>query len=89
MTNRTAPWRAALATFTSQIKLQYDEIEASSFRLFHPREDRWEEHFRADEATGSVIGLTSVARATLSALQMNRTNQLTARLQWIRIGLYP
>jgi HNH endonuclease len=67
----------------------YDEITASNFRLFHPREERWHEHFGVDKHSGSIIGLTSVARATLSALQMNRTNQLAARLQWIRIGLYP
>jgi len=66
-----------------------NEITASTFRLFHPRHDRSDDHFRVDTASGRIIGLTSVARATVSALQMNRENQLAARIQWIRIGIYP
>ena len=31
-------------------------------RLFHPRQDRWEDHFRIDDA--SIIGITSIGRTT-------------------------
>ena len=38
-------------------------------RLFHPREDRWEDHFRIDN--GVVVGLTDRGRATVELLNMN------------------
>lgn len=39
-------------------------------RLFHPRADRWNEHFReADD--GRILGLTKVGRTTVHLLGMN------------------
>ncbi len=38
-------------------------------RLFHPRQNRWSEPFRAVE--GSVIGITPTGRATVLLLNMN------------------
>ncbi len=37
--------------------------------LFHPRKDRWEAHFRLDEAT--LTGLTPIGRTTVWLLGMN------------------
>lgn len=37
--------------------------------LFHPRRDRWEEHFRLDGAR--IAGRTSVGRTTAWLLEMN------------------
>ena len=31
-------------------------------RLFHPREDRWEEHFQLDSESGRIEGLTVTGR---------------------------
>ena len=58
-------------------------------RLFHPREDRWDEHFTVDIETGLIEGLTAIGRATVVRLVMNSTAQITARRQWIRIGFFP
>ena len=58
-------------------------------RLFHPREDRWEEHFRADVETARVEGRTPVGRAAVVRLAMNSEAQLAARRQWTRLGLFP
>jgi HNH endonuclease len=66
-----------------------DEVAGESVRLYHPRQDRWHEHFRVDEASGTIVGLTPIARATVSVLQMNRANQLAARQRWMLLGLYP
>ena len=58
-------------------------------RLFHPREDRWAEHFRAVAESGEIEGLTPIGRAAVSRLGMNSPAQVTARLQWMRLGLFP
>jgi hypothetical protein len=57
--------------------------------LFAPRSEPWDRHFTVDGATGTVQGLTAVGRATIACLQMNRPGQLTARLQWMRLGIFP
>lgn len=35
-------------------------------RLYHPRTDQWNEHFRLESASGMMIGLTNIGRATLT-----------------------
>ena len=57
--------------------------------LFNPRADDWAEHFAIDGATGAIRGLDAIGRATTTALRMNRPIQLSARLQWMRLGIYP
>jgi hypothetical protein len=58
--------------------------------LFHPRRDRWEDHFRFDRETGEMHGRTSTGRATVTRLKINSAFlQLRARRQWTRLGLYP
>jgi hypothetical protein len=58
-------------------------------RLFNPRRDRWEEHFRWGEEGTEVIGLTAQGRATIGALQMNNAIALTARRLWVVSGVHP
>jgi hypothetical protein len=45
-------------------------------RLFHPRTDRWEQHFVRDGAT--ISGLTPVGRTTAWLFEINSPD----RLQW-------
>jgi hypothetical protein len=66
-----------------------DEESRAEVPLFNPRLDEWARHFAVDGSTGAIRGLTSVGRATTVALQMNRPIQLTAQLQWMRLGIYP
>jgi hypothetical protein len=58
-------------------------------RLFHPREDRWEEHFQVDPDSGEIDGRTPIGRATAVCLELNSTAQLLARAQWVRLRLFP
>jgi hypothetical protein len=67
----------------------WDEIEGRSLPLFHPRQDRWHEHFRYDAETGAIVGLTGTGRATVARLKMNSNFQLRARRHWVRLNLYP
>jgi hypothetical protein len=56
-------------------------------RLFHPRKDRWREHFKLRGE--KLIGMTSIGRATVVALAMNHKSQLRIRRTWIRDDLFP
>ena len=66
-----------------------DPLTGASAPLFHPRLDRWDEHFSVEESTGALLGLTPIGRATIARLQMNRSSQVTARRQWMRLNIYP
>ncbi len=66
-----------------------DESTGATVSLYHPRRDRWDDLFRTDKETGVLVGLTSIGRATVARLRMNRPAQQEARLQWIRLGLFP
>jgi hypothetical protein len=66
-----------------------DPDTQQAVRLFHPREDRWQEHFQVDLDSGEIQGLTPTGRATVACLEMNSMAQLLARDQWMRLGLFP
>jgi 5-methylcytosine-specific restriction endonuclease McrA len=46
--------------------------------LFHPRRDRWKEHFA--NVAGRIIGRTSTGRATVAVLNMNHSARIELRL---------
>ena len=46
-------------------------------RLFHPRLDRWSEHFARQ--SGEIIGLSARGRTTVSLLRMNDDGRLQLR----------
>ena len=57
--------------------------------LFHPRFDRWDDHFRWSEGGTFIAGLTAVGRATVTRLQMNRPRLIEARRLWVQAGWHP
>lgn len=54
--------------------------------LFHPRRDVWSEHF-ACNASMEIVGLTSVGRATVAALALNRPAALMLRRRLSTLGV--
>ena len=58
-------------------------------RLFDPRRQRWEDHFRWSNDRGRLVGKTIVGRATIEALDMNRPRIVQVRLLWAAMGLHP
>lgn len=58
-------------------------------RLFHPRQQRWNQHFRWSEDGTLIIGKTICGRATVEALQMNRLRLVRARKLWVAWGEHP
>lgn len=66
-----------------------DPESQATARLFHPREDRWGDHFGAVTEGGTIEGVTAIGRVTIARLGMNSAAQVVARRQWIRLGLFP
>ena len=66
-----------------------DAATGTEVPLFHPRNDRWSDHFAADADTGEITGLTPAGRATVARLDLNHPRQLAARVVWVRFRLYP
>ena len=57
--------------------------------LFHPRRDRWHDHFRWNQNGIQIIGLTAIGRATVIALKMNNEFITPARRHWAGAGWHP
>jgi hypothetical protein len=55
-------------------------------RLFNPRIDRWDEHFRLEDAL--IVPLTPEGRVTEFLLQLNRFDRLEIRKLALRHGRY-
>ena len=52
--------------------------------LFHPRDDRWEEHFTRNGAR--LVGKTATGRTTVWLLDMNSRERLRLREMLLRLG---
>jgi HNH endonuclease len=55
--------------------------------LFHPRRDRWPDHFRLMGA--SIEPLTAIGRVTVRLLQLNHPDRVRERELLLRLGLLP
>ncbi len=53
-------------------------------RLFHPRRDVWDEHFRLD-GSGRLLGLTPIGRTTACVLDMNAGVRVRIRREIMRL----
>jgi hypothetical protein len=54
--------------------------------LFHPRRDKWDEHFRWQGA--HLVGLTSVGRATIAVVVINHPFQIASRQALMDEGVF-
>lgn len=61
-------------------------IDAS---LFHPRLQRWAEHFEWINDFTEIVGLTATGRATVVALHLNRVELINLRRVLHRVGEHP
>ncbi len=58
--------------------------------LFHPRDQRWSEHFRWSSDGLRVTGLTPTGRATVAALHLDDdADALIVRSYWVLAGWHP
>ncbi len=56
-------------------------------RLFHPRQDTWDAHFRLDGLR--IVPLTPIGRVTVFLLQLNEPARIKERRLLIELGVYP
>jgi HNH endonuclease len=74
---------------------KYNRTEASDptdrtlVPLYHPRLQRWQDHFCWSDDHAQIIGLTFTGCATVEALKMNRTGLINMRQVLYLIGKHP
>ena len=67
----------------------YDPLTGKHVRVFHPRQDRWRDHFRWSPDGSELAGITPTDRARLLALKMNHPLLVEARRLWVAVGWHP
>ena len=72
-----------LAAYTAQ-HAGIDPDTQALTRLFHPRRDRWEDHF--SWVGPELFGLTDVGRTTIEVLRINREEIVALRRLLIILG---
>jgi len=66
-----------------------DPASDNAVQLFHPGQQAWRDHFAWDENGTLIIGLSTVGRATIAALEMNNDTIVWARRRWVEAGWHP
>ena len=66
-----------------------DPLDGQNSPLYHPRQQRWSDHFGWSADATILHGLTAYGRATIEALHLNNDWIVQARRIWIGIGLHP
>ena len=56
-----------------------DPLTGEIVPLFHPRRQRWADHFAWNEDGTLILGLSPIGRATVEALQLNRKGLVNLR----------
>ncbi len=67
----------------------YDAFTKTVVLLYHPRQQRWGEHFAWSDDFLRIIGLTSVGRASIHEMKMNREPLMNLRMALCAIGQHP
>ena len=58
-------------------------------RLFHPRRDRWDDHFRFNTDSFSIESLTDTGEVTAQLLGFNEIERVLERQSLVQIGHFP
>ena len=66
-----------------------DPVSGDSVSLYHPRQQRWRDHFAWNDDFTLIIGLTPTGRATVKALQLNREGLVNLRRALYSMGEHP
>lgn len=64
-----------------------DPDSTNIVRLFHPRTERWEDHFIIQNS--GIWGISSIGRATVWLLQMNCAERMRLRTELMASGRWP
>ncbi len=66
-----------------------DPVSSDIVPLFHPRRQRWRDHFVWNDDFTLIIGLTPTGRATVEALRLNREGLVNLRRVLYAMGEHP
>jgi len=66
-----------------------DPLSGDQVRLFHPRQERWSNHFAWNEDFTLLLGLTPTGRATIEKLKLNRASLVKLRRVLHDAGVHP
>ncbi len=76
-------------SFKSDKTESLDPLTGEKERLFNPRVDHWNDHFAWSDLFSQVVGTTAIGRATVLALQLNRTGVVNLRKILFALQLHP
>jgi len=81
---------ALCCTFCNKYKgtdiASLDSITGQIVPFFHPRKQRWHDHFRLEDA--SIVPLTPVGRVTVRLLQLNHPDRIEERRILLDAGVF-
>jgi hypothetical protein len=66
-----------------------DPVSGETCPLFHPRQDRWNDHFAWSDDGATLEGQTPTGRATVAALRLNRAGLINIRLALSTLRQHP
>lgn len=66
-----------------------DPVDGILTLLFHPRRQRWRDHFAWSDDYCRIVGLTAIGRITIATLQMNRLGLVNLRSALYLIRKHP
>ena len=75
--------------FKGSVTRAQDPLTGETVALFHPRQQKWSDHFQWNDTGTLLIGLTAIGRATIVALNVNNHVIVDARRRWVSIGWHP
>jgi hypothetical protein len=67
----------------------FDPLSGQTVDLFHPRHDRWSDHFGWSEDYQEILALTPAGRATVNALDLNRATVKNLRRVLVVFSIHP
>ena len=67
----------------------HDPVTGDIVLLYHPRRQRWRDHFAWNEDFTLIIGLTPTGRATVETLRLNREGLVNLRRVLYAMGEHP
>ncbi|MDZ8033871.1 HNH endonuclease signature motif containing protein [Nostoc sp. DedSLP04] len=66
-----------------------DPNTQNEVKLFNPQQQLWANHFTWSEDVTEIIGLTTIGRAIIYTLKMNRPQLTRVRKMWVKMGEHP
>ncbi|MDX2245017.1 MAG: hypothetical protein NW224_30440 [Leptolyngbyaceae cyanobacterium bins.302] len=57
--------------------------------LFHPRQQRRQDHFEWNEDNTLIVGMAACGRATVASLKLDRSGLVNLRNVLVQVGLHP